>query len=48
MKQTEQKGKELACFIGNLNLDRTKNDKLSILICEYVKLNRDEVRSNHD
>jgi len=42
MTQIERKEKELACFIGNLNLDEEKNDKLMVIICKYVELNRDQ------
>ena len=42
MTQLERTEKELAHFVGNLNLDGAENDKLRMLICKYVSLAREE------
>ena len=46
MAQLERTARELAHFVGNLNLEEEKNDKLMEIIRKYVELNRDEAWNN--
>ena len=46
MTQLERTEQELAHFVGNLNIEEEKNDKLMEIICKYVELNREEAWNN--